>query len=80
MANEVNRQAKLATSEQWSDHGNVSLQDAAIAEFQMCFGKHYCFASRIQVRDADNPETVFTLTVKPSVTYSVEGLRGGDLG
>lgn len=72
----MNRQARMAGSDQWQDFGSVSFEDAAIAMSK----KANRTADKVQVfvRDADEPNQVYPLTVETVIAHKVSGLRGVD--
>jgi hypothetical protein len=71
----LNRQAKLKGTDDWSDMGSVSFEDAAV-NFAERLGRG---ADRVHLtlRDADDPVTEFDVTVESTRAYRVIGLRGG---
>jgi hypothetical protein len=74
----MNRQSRWIGQERWTDRGNVTLEQAAIAHYKEAALN--IPAASIQVRDQGDPSAVWVLTVTPQVTYEVSGLRGGDNG
>jgi hypothetical protein len=73
----INRQARLAGSNEWQDFGDVTLEDAAIAIAR----KANRVDDKVQVfvRDQERPDEVWPLTVETCISYKVSGLRGGDV-
>jgi len=83
----LNRQARIVgdgADGAWEDYGDVSLNEAAIAEAIAWFS---CGAKvgvtdfrpvQVEVRDEANPDITWKLTVEREVSYRVRGLRGGE--
>lgn len=70
----LNRQTRLHTSDnsgRWASRGPISISDAAKAEAAL----YEADDVKIDVRDAETPDTVWTVTVKRRTAYEVEGLR-----
>ena len=70
----MNRQTRLHTSEnngRWASRGPISISDAAKAEAAL----YEADDVKIDVRDQETPETIWTVTVKLRSAYEVEGLR-----
>ena len=73
----MNRQSKLADlNDVWMNRGAVSFADAAKAEAELWLEDDEREVV-VQVRDAEQPEIVHTLTVRREDHFVVSGLRGG---
>lgn len=73
----TNRQARLPGDSEWTDFGDVTLEQAAIEKAkELPFGIKDSVI--VFVRDSEVDKT-FTVSVGAKLQYFVEGLRGGDL-
>ena len=71
----MNRQARVVGSE-WQNMGNVSLEDAAVGMFERA--NLASDTLKVEVRDEDNEEVSWILTVQSMRYFRVTGLRGVD--
>ena len=76
MSDKLNRQARFNVLSPWQDFGNVTLEDAAVALVERA--NLVADKVSVQIRDAAEPETIWTVTVEAYRAFKVSGLRGGD--